>query len=218
MVTFIYLSTHPFLLTSDYMYQAVSLLVPSPVLLAIGCLIKHLHSSRRSRPLAASLTWQPVAIIATPRFLAVKCCHLVSIASREIFHDVFHLHLFPERRAVLNVVMLIPSHQLAPDGFGDDVPSGFSRKQNHHFHHIRHVLSRMPTSMNLLISISSLHHSNSVVSVFLSTLCFLQASVIGCEIPYPKKMPGGRSAFIIQSYISAFLIKQPQNSVLWVFQ
>ena len=94
MVTFIYLSTHPFLLTSDYMYQAVSLLVPPPLLLAIGCLIKHLHSSRRWRPLAASLTWQTVAIIATPRLLAVKCCHLVSIASREIFHDIFHLHLW----------------------------------------------------------------------------------------------------------------------------
>ena len=170
MVTFIYLSTHPFLLTSDYMCQAVSLLIPLPLCLAIGCLIKHLHSSLRWRPLAASLTWQPVAIIATPWLLAVKCCHLVSIASREIFHDnIFHLCLWSKRRAILNVVMLIPSHQLAPDGFGNDVPSGFSRKQNHHFHHVRHVLSSMPTSLNLLISFSSLYHSNSVVSVFRST-------------------------------------------------
>ena len=152
------------------MCQAVSLLIPLPLCLAIGCLIKHLHSSLRWRPLAASLTWQPVAIIATPWLLAVKCCHLVSIASREIFHDnIFHLCLWSKRRAILNVVMLIPSHQLAPDGFGNDVPSGFSRKQNHHFHHVRHVLSSMPTSLNLLISFSSLYHSNSVVSVFCST-------------------------------------------------
>ena len=105
-------STQPFLVTSDYMYQAVSLLVPPLLLLPIGCFIKYLHSSLRSRLWATFLTWQPVAIIATPRLLAIKCWHLVHLLLPEKYSmTTFSTSISgPQRRAILNMV----THTFSP--------------------------------------------------------------------------------------------------------
>ena len=97
------------------------------------------------------------------------------------------------------------------------VSSGLSKEQNRHFDHTKYILSSMPTSLNLLISFSSVCHSNSVISVLLRTNLLLSPGILD-RVWNPLSQEGAHRCptLIIQLCTSTFLIKHPQNPLLWV--